>query len=218
MNVGESASPDTEEAQGKALIDAALAHNIKHFIQTSVDRGGPRSDTNPTNVPHFICKHHIEHYLFEKTKNTEMAWTVLRPTFFMDNFSSGFGALLGACMKICLPGKKTMQYIATSDIGVLAVLALLNPNEYAGKKVSLAGDELTLDELLKVFKETTGEELVIAPEEQAKGFMSKSHDMDEMFKWFAADSYGADIEELKKIHPEIKDFKDWLKTESAWAK
>lgn len=50
-----------EEAQGKKLIDESIKNGVKHFVQTSVDRGGDeKSWTNPTDVPHFISKHNIE--------------------------------------------------------------------------------------------------------------------------------------------------------------
>lgn len=46
-----------EMEQGKNLIDAAIEHDVKHFVLTSVDRGGPeKSDVNATDVPHFVTK------------------------------------------------------------------------------------------------------------------------------------------------------------------
>ncbi|KAK6833747.1 hypothetical protein PG987_008441 [Apiospora arundinis] len=55
---------DAEEAQGKALVDAAVLHGVKHFVYSSGDRGGPeRSETNPTNVKNFAAKYHIEKHL-----------------------------------------------------------------------------------------------------------------------------------------------------------
>jgi uncharacterized protein YbjT (DUF2867 family) len=34
--------PKVEEKQGKALVEAAAAHGVQHFIYTSLERGGPR--------------------------------------------------------------------------------------------------------------------------------------------------------------------------------
>lgn len=49
---------DNEETkQGNNLIDAAISHEVKHFVYSSVDRGGPeQSDVDATDVPHFISK------------------------------------------------------------------------------------------------------------------------------------------------------------------
>ncbi|OQD90842.1 hypothetical protein PENANT_c001G09664 [Penicillium antarcticum] len=59
---------DDERRQGIALVDESLKQDVKFFVYSSVDRGGPKSDTNPTPVPHFIHKHEIEKHLEEKTK------------------------------------------------------------------------------------------------------------------------------------------------------
>lgn len=46
-----------ETRQGTNLVDAALANDVKHFVYSSVDRGGPnKSEVDATNVPHFITK------------------------------------------------------------------------------------------------------------------------------------------------------------------
>lgn len=88
--IGGGATHKTEEVQGKALIDVSLKNGVKHFVYSSVDRGGSKSDDNPTDVPHFISKHKVEQYLYEKTKNGEMDWTILRPVAFFDNLVPGF--------------------------------------------------------------------------------------------------------------------------------
>lgn len=57
--MGKGQSPVTEEKQGQALVDAALAHgHVKKFVYTSADRGGP--GFKPTNVPHFASKNKVQ--------------------------------------------------------------------------------------------------------------------------------------------------------------
>jgi hypothetical protein len=74
----------TEEAQGRALVDEAVANGVEWFVYSSVDRGGDeKSWDNPTPIPHFISKHNIELYLREKAGD-KMMWSILRPTAFMD--------------------------------------------------------------------------------------------------------------------------------------
>ena len=48
---------EIKEHQGKELIDAKIKNSIAHFIYTSLDRHGKRSDTDPTAVPHFANKY-----------------------------------------------------------------------------------------------------------------------------------------------------------------
>jgi len=75
----------SEEAQGKALVDAAVANGVKMFVYSSVDRGGDeKSPDNKTQVPHFISKYNIEKHLVEKAKEAGMNWCILRPVAFMD--------------------------------------------------------------------------------------------------------------------------------------
>lgn len=121
--IGNSAS---EEPQGKALVDESLKQDVKFFIYSSVDRGA-NSFENPTKVPHFINKHNIEHYLVEKTKNTEVQWTILRPTAFYENLVPGFfGKVFMTSFDMALKGKP-LQLVATSDIGYFAADAFLKP-------------------------------------------------------------------------------------------
>lgn len=50
-----------EEAQARDLINSAAKHGVKHFVFSSVERGGEeRSWDNPTDVPHFVSKHNSE--------------------------------------------------------------------------------------------------------------------------------------------------------------
>lgn len=79
-----------EEEQGNKTVDAALANGVEHFVYTSIDRGGPKSDNNPTSVPHFATKHTVELYLKEKAAGWKMNWTILRPTAFFDNLTPDF--------------------------------------------------------------------------------------------------------------------------------
>lgn len=52
---------EQEEGQAKPLITAAAKHGVKHFVFSSVERGGDeKSWVNPTDVPHFITKHNSE--------------------------------------------------------------------------------------------------------------------------------------------------------------
>ncbi|KAL4951309.1 hypothetical protein BDW69DRAFT_170333 [Aspergillus filifer] len=135
-----------EETQGKALIDETLKHEVEFFVQTSVDRGGEeKSPNSPTDIPHFAAKHNIEQHLMTNSKGTDMRWFILRPVAFMENLTAGFfGKVFATSYKMALRGKP-LQHIATSDIGYFAAEGLLNPDVWAGRGLSLAGDELTYD-------------------------------------------------------------------------
>ncbi|RDW91784.1 hypothetical protein BP5796_01178 [Coleophoma crateriformis] len=209
---------DAEETQGKALVDAALANQVELFVYTSVDRGGEaRSPSNPTNVPHFITKHNIEKYLLAQSKahGDKMKWVILRPVAFMENMVPGFpGKLMGTAFRVIL-GKKPLQLIATRDIGWYAARALLRPDEFAGRSISLAGDELNFAQVNALFKSEVGQELPQTMSFLARLIMWLAKDLGAMIRWFAAEGYGADVKALREEHPDLQSFRDWLR-ESAW--
>ncbi|KAK1909716.1 hypothetical protein P3342_007888 [Pyrenophora teres f. teres] len=110
-----------EESQGKALIDVFLKHSISHFVYTSVDRG-TNSDTDATNIPHFITEYDIEQHLFFcVAEKSNMAYTVLRPVGFYDNVTADFFCkVFTTSWAVKLPEDKKLQLIATSDNGIRA--------------------------------------------------------------------------------------------------
>ncbi|KAF3925897.1 hypothetical protein ABW20_dc0104817 [Dactylellina cionopaga] len=206
---------NNEERQGKDLIDASLNHGVKYFVYSSVDRGGPKSDDTPTYVPHFASKHNIERHLFEKTSKGEMDWTVLRPVAFFENLvPEFFGKVFTTTWETKMKKDKKLQLIATSDIGFFATEAFMKPNEYKGKRISLAGDELTYGQFKTIFEQKTGEKLpaTFSLITFALNYMVK--ELGYMYKWFDEFGYGADIPSLRKIQPELKDFATWLEKES----
>ncbi|OOQ88574.1 nmrA-like family protein [Penicillium brasilianum] len=203
-----------EDVQGKGLIDEALKHGVKHFVYTSVDRNGEKSIENPTDVPHFIKKNDIERYLIEKTKDGQMDWTILRPTAFYEDLTPDFmGKVFATAFKIALKGKP-LQMVGISDIGAVAAEVFLNAQDYKGRAISLAGDELTFEQWAQIFKEKTGQDVPTTFGFVVTGILYMVKDFGYMFKWFHDVGYGADIAEVKKIHPGLKDFATWLETES----
>ncbi|KAF4122453.1 NmrA-like family [Geosmithia morbida] len=211
------AGPINEERQGKALIDASVANGVKFFVYSSVDRGGEaRSSDNPTNVPHFASKHNIERHLMDQS---QMSWTILRPVAFMENFNGGLiGRIFASCWQTALPSRP-LQLIATSDIGVFAAKAFMDPDSdrFKGKAISLAGDELTFEQMSAVFKEKTGSDVPLSWGFMARVTFYMSEEMSTMFNFFEKEGYGADIQELRKIHPGLKTLGAWL-PESPYAK
>ncbi|KAH8799770.1 nucleoside-diphosphate-sugar epimerase family protein [Xylogone sp. PMI_703] len=203
-----------EEPQGKALIDASIKAGVKHFVYTSVDRGGEKSINTPTNVPHFITKHNIEHHLIEKTKNGEMDWTILRPVAFFENFTPDFlGKVFATAWKNTLK-QKPLQLIAIDDIGFFAAEAFINSEKYKGTSISLAGDEITYDQMATIFKQKIGRDVPLTLGMVCSLLLKMSKEFGSMFRWFANEGYGANIAELKKIHPGLKDFGAWLEKDS----
>ncbi|KAK1251716.1 hypothetical protein MKX07_007195 [Trichoderma sp. CBMAI-0711] len=209
--------PPIEQAQGTALIDSALQSGVKHFVYSSVDRHGPKSFTNPTDIPHFVSKHNIEHHLVNSAAkpNGGMSWTILRPVAFMDNLDGGFfGKLFATAIKLKLSGDtaKPLQLVATEDIGHVAAEAFLRPEEYSGKAISLAGDEVTFQQLSDIFREKTGSPVPVTWDVVARMVLAMSKEMRTMFDFFEREGYGADVAALRRQYPQLKDLRTWLES------
>lgn len=83
ISMGKGVTFDGEIAQGKAMIDESVKHGVKHFVYSSVDRGGDeKSWDTETPIPHFQTKCQIDRYLRDTAG--QMGWTILRPVAFMD--------------------------------------------------------------------------------------------------------------------------------------
>ncbi|KAH6644820.1 hypothetical protein C7974DRAFT_349930 [Boeremia exigua] len=213
LAMGDGATVVTEEAQGKALIDAAIKHGVTHFVYSSVDRGA-NTDSDPTNVPHFASKHRIEQHLFQSAEG-KMSWTVLRPVAFYENLIPGFfGKIFTTSWIMHIKKNQKLQLIATSDIGFFAAEAFLKPEEFKNQKLSIAGDELTYDEFKAIFKQKTGQQLPTTFRFLAAGVHMMVKDLGLMFKWFGEVGYAADVQAARARNPNMKDFTTWLKEES----
>ena len=219
--VQDGANQDRETQQGKAVVDQAIVHNVKVFVYTSVDRGGDKSDSNPTYVPHFISKHNIETHLKAKAADAKLQYTILRPVAFMEGLTPSFmGKVFATFLKIGLKPSKPVAFIATSDIGFFGGQAFLQPEspEYKNKAISLAGDKLTFGQLSQVFRERLGYEIPTTFDFVARFVLWMVSELGIMFKWFDEEGLTADIPKLRTMNPGLKDFGTWLETESGFPK
>ena len=191
----------------------AIANNVKHFVYSSVDRGGTNSDNDPTDVPHFISKHNIERHLQEKAAGTGMSWTILRPVAFMDNLTPDF---IGRCFAAMWSqmGNVQLQLVSTKDIGRVACVVFAEPDQYRNKAVSLAGDQLTQAQANDVFWKVYGRAMPRSYDFVGSMLQYMISDLRLMFRWFTDVGYKADIAECRRVNPKMQDLETWLKEDS----
>lgn len=217
--MGKGQSPESEERQGKALVDEAIKSGVKQFVYTSVDRHGEQSIHNPTHVPHFISKHNIEKHLIDQAKGTDMNYTILRPVAFMENFTPDlFGKLFSAAWRVGMPIDQPLQFVSTKDIGHVAAHAFRNPEAYRNRALSLAGDELTYAQLNQVFKDKTGKGVPTTFGFLGSGLLWGVKEMGTMMDFFRDTGLAADIPALRKEFPGLKNLGDWIEKDSAFAR
>ena len=126
---------------------------------------------------------------------------------------------MSACWRVSLKGKP-LQLVSTKDVGWFAAQAFINPSakQYANADLAVAGDSLTYEQAVDIFKQQTGQPMPTTYDTIAKSFMWAVKDMGLMFKWFGTAGFDADIQALRKLHPGMLSFQDWLQQESAWKK
>ncbi|KAI9813742.1 MAG: hypothetical protein M1826_002387 [Phylliscum demangeonii] len=228
-NMGRGGSAASEERQGKALADAALAHGVSHFVYTSVDRHGPDSDHSPTPVAVFANKHRVELHLKQAVATaaaaaaagqSTMTYTILRPTGFMENLTPDLmGTLFATMWKASMNPDRAMAHVATCDIGFFAAQAFLHPDHvaYRNAALSLGGDELSFHQTDDVFRRVLGHGIPTTWSIFGWGMLRMLGDVKPMMTWFEEVGYQVDIPALRKLHPGLLSWEDWLKRpESKW--
>ncbi|KAI2632144.1 NAD(P)-binding protein [Hypoxylon sp. NC1633] len=232
-------TPPDEEPQATMLVDAASAHahteaiaagaiggkykKVVHFVFSSVDRGGePASWDSPTDIPHFAEKHNVELHLRSVAGRSggALTYTILRPVAFMDNLNPGsaFGKVF-ASMWNTMPAATKLQLVSARDIGLFGAKALLHPQQYAGRAIGLAGDELTLAQAQATYRRVAGPNGGELPQTWTLvGWAVRSvfaaRLVGPMFTWFETAGYGVDIAALRSEEPRLQSFEDWLRESS----
>ncbi len=194
-----------EIRQGKTLADAAKAAGIKHFVYSSVGS----ADRN-TGIPHFESKWEIEQYI----RTLGLPATVFRPVFYMYNFNSSMfnlrQSILGGTLSLAIRPNKTLQMLAAEDLGVFVTMAFEKPNDFLGKAIELAGDEMAMPQAAEVFTRVMGRPVrfVEMPIEQVR---SVSQEIFLMFQWFNDKGYQVNIPALRNLHPQLMTLETWLR-------
>lgn len=187
-----------EIKQGRNVANAAKAAGVQHLVYSSV--GG--ADRAP-DVQHFESKWQIEQYI----QSLNIPFTILRPAAFMENYDWSRAYILsGVFAGLALRSDKTQQLIAVEDIGVFAALAFANPQEYLGKTLEIAGDELTMPQVAETFTKVIGRDVVLGAPNESMG-----EEEDAMVRFFNDKGYTADIPALRRLHPDLLTLESYLR-------
>ena len=126
-------------------LEAARAAGVRHMVLLSL-QGAEHNRV----VPHA----QLERWLRE----SGLAWTFVRPSFFMENLSTTHAADLRDRDSIDVPaGGGATAFVAADDVAAVAAAALLDPSTHEGKAWTPTGSEaLTYDEVAGILTDVLG--------------------------------------------------------------
>src|SRR5512143_1952314 len=183
------AGVEREEEQGKRFAELARKKGVAHYVYSSVG-----SAHRNTGIPHFENKWRIE----ETVRGLKFpSYTIPRPAFFMDNFTSPrfLPGLLEGKLLMGLKAETKLQMIAADDIGRFGFLAFDQHERMNGVELDIAGDEHTMPETAEILGRAMGRSIrfVEVPKEDVR---KMSEDYAIMLEWFDRVGYNADIAAL----------------------
>ncbi|MEO0813373.1 MAG: NmrA family NAD(P)-binding protein, partial [Myxococcota bacterium] len=119
--------------QTRAALDAAVAAGVKHVVKLSA--AGASKD-----APARLVRNHG---LGEQSvRDSGLGWTIVRPTFFMDNFVNFQGESLrsqGVFYGAAEDGK--IAYVSATDVGRVIAAALSSPGAHQSQVYEVTGAE-----------------------------------------------------------------------------
>ncbi|MER5262409.1 NmrA/HSCARG family protein [Actinosynnema sp. NPDC002837] len=182
--------PGGETRHGIAVVDAA--RDVEHIVFTSASNADRR-----TGIPHFDSKQRIEEHLVTAGPR----WTTLGPAAFIDD-KFGEWTLRGlreGTFYLPMPSDRPLHLVAVRDIAAVAVLALEQPDRFAGRRLDLAGEALTPADMAEALTRATGHPIHhhCPPLEVVARY---SADLAAMFGYFT--EVGTDID-LRRLHAEL---------------
>ncbi|MGW0662192.1 NmrA family NAD(P)-binding protein [Streptodolium elevatio] len=156
--------PQPMVAQQKTVIDAAIRAGVRKIVKVSVWHAQPGGRL--AQGAHW----EIEQHLKTACEPADVAWSLLHPSGFMQNFFTGAGTFSTDGSLIAPATDAPVSYVDCADIAACAAV-LLTQSRGAGETFVLTGPEaLTMAEVAKHLADTIGKPVDIVglgPDEMA---------------------------------------------------
>ncbi len=195
-----------EIKQGIALADAAKAAGIGHIVYSSVIGADEK-----TGIPHWESKNVIEQHV----KSTGLSHTILRPASLYENY------LIPQVRSRLMKGKLAspvnrgaiQQFISSEDVGKIASSVFMNPDVYNGKTITIAAEQMTLDEAAAIFTKTLGRPIQY---QKVPGLIARlimGRDLYKMFDYINKNDavFLKDLAGFRKEHPHMMGLEQWIR-------
>jgi uncharacterized protein YbjT (DUF2867 family) len=196
---------EKEITQGITLATLGKEYGVKHFLYSSVYG----ADQN-TGVPHIDSKFKIEN----RVKQLGLPFTIIRPTSLYENF------LIPQVYKGILKGKlvqpinrnTVQQYMAADDIGKAAAKIFENTDNYLGKTIPLATEQLSTEEVADTFSIVLNKKITYQKLPTLITRLFLGNGLYKMFKWMNEKSVFKleDVALSRKEFPNSLSLKSWI--------
>lgn len=201
------AGPDAERTEALALIEALKTAKVGRIVYTSVSDADRK-----TGIPHFESRVPAE----EAVKASGAAWSIVAPVFFMENLTGPWWlpALQSGTWSMPLPTDRKLQMIAAADLAKFTALVIEQPGAFNGRRINLASDEVSPNEVNGIIGRVTGRALTVQGIPPA-ALREQNPDFAAMFEWFDKVGYSVDIAGLKRDYPSVgwHTFESWAKAQ-----
>jgi uncharacterized protein YbjT (DUF2867 family) len=209
---------DSERRHADMLLNVALQAGVQHIVHVSVSQLGnfksfPGWGENRWNEKYWTDKEYAESAVKQAGFKY---WTVLRPTFFMDNFilpkvNFMYPGLENGKITVVFNPDKKLQFIDVKDTGEFAAAAFNDPEKFNHQIIELAGDKITIGEIADLIGKTTGIKIDLEhlTETQAvnKGMVWPLANYQE---WTNVVGYNVDIKALKNYGIPLTSFENFF--------
>ena len=230
-NFWEHFSGEKETIQGRNLARAAKKAGVKHAIWSTFEDTRDSIPLTDDRMPTLQGKYKVAH--FDAKADADAAFRELGvPTTFlytsgyfenMIHFGWGPQKLPDGRLAFVFPlDDVKMPMIAVEDIGKCAYGIFKRGEEYIGRTVGVAGEHVSGAEMAAALSEALGREI---------GYQAVPADVYRSFDFPGADDVGnmfqfkrdfdelyrgnRNLEESRKLNPELRTLKDWLKENAA---
>lgn len=194
----------------KVVLDLALEKGIKHLVYLSYLSADPDDGYKDAK------KQLTEDYIRE----LGLPYTIVRSVEFMEDFNEWWkDEILNDGISDPRDGDFPRQFIACKDLASFALQAFKNPDEWVGKAINVAGDEMTNTELAEIFSRVLGRPVPlkhITWEEWEERYQIPSVIVD-VWKWYNKTRFVVDVKKLREQYPDMQELEDFLR-ETGWDK
>ena len=214
---------DSERRQGFALIEAARATGVCHFVHTSVCEAGRHTQFSRWESGYWYRKYWTDKWDVEQAVRSAgfEQWTILKPAFLMDNFAEPkagalFPHLRAGRIVTALWPQTRMQLIAGDDVGAYAAAAITAPTRFDRRNIDLAAEALSMAEVAAIISRVLARHVraeAVSPEEARAAGLSPGWVRSQ--EWTNEIGYRADLEALRADGLALSSFAGWVARHAA---